>query len=335
MGDLVVTVSPLQVLPLILFAIITMFCVIGNVVKGFEIDVAGVFSLELNLWALEFCESGSTACMRVNINKFDEALEANGMCDGAIKHIQAAGAFGIITSIVAGVSTILSLVFLLRNNITKPKIIGICLAVTNFVLNLVAFILYITIEKAECLEKIDLDIRAGAFMYLAAFVISIITMCMYAIQDGGVKSQQGQVSSQQRAPHNDFNNNSNNYNDQYRQAPRVKPGQGNERSVTPQQQQQTPPQQQQYQQQQQRNTGSPNQKKVAPPPTHNAPVTPAPAAAPEDLWPDGDDWVVDPSSDLLWSETKHLFFDRQSGQFFDPKSDQWYDPERNNWYKIQ
>ena len=53
-----------------------------------------------------------------------------------------------------------------------------------------------------------------------------------------------------------------------------------------------------------------------------------------EVWPEGNDWVTDEASGLLWSEERHLFFDRSSGQFFDPRTDQWFDPEQNRWYKL-
>ena len=84
MVDVVVTVSGTQLGPIFVFVIITMFCIIGNVVKGFEMDM-GVVSPYLDLWALGTCTTDSTtglkACARIKFS--DVSTLFGGSCDGA------------------------------------------------------------------------------------------------------------------------------------------------------------------------------------------------------------------------------------------------------------
>lgn len=342
MVDVVVTVSGTQLGPIFVFVIITMFCIIGNVVKGFEMDM-GVVSPYLDLWALGTCTTDSTtglkACARIKFS--DVSTLFGGSCDGAVHHIRAAAAFGIITSILSGTSLFLACVFFLRNNITSPKAFGIVLSALNVVFTVIAFVLYISVREAECLDKLDLKVHAGAFMYLAAFLFSMLNVLLYALQDaprGSASSNNnnnyGNNSPQQQQPQQPRNNeprptgrpNNNNRPPQQQSA-----GSPTKGGSSPQQQQQASPPPASNQ----RSLPPTTVSSSPPPPSQNNNNNNSNQGGQEELWPDGNDWVVDPSSDLLWSEEKHLFFDRQSGQFFDPKSDQWYDPEGNRWYKIQ
>jgi hypothetical protein len=325
MGDYNVHLVPLTIAPVFLFIIITMLNIIGNVLKSFSYN-NGVVNVWFTLWSAYVCSSAG-ACQLYSHSDFDTAVGISSQCSSFVSHYRAVESFAIIATFFSGILVFFSVVFIVfqqRVGFEGVAKRGMVVSGILFVLDLVTFVLFITLKDRECITQVaDVSLEPAPFMYLGGFVFSLVNCGLYFQM-----RQTFKVTSASASPN----------------APRYIP----DSTSLPQEQQQFS-----YRQQSPERTvlvvdpRSPavniaaEQQRAVSPIRVRSPMSSAtrlrgsPVSSGEGLWPDGNDWQIDEPSGLLWSEHKHLFFDRSSGQFFDPKSDQWYDPEADRWYKLQ
>lgn len=333
MGDFNIHLVPLTIAPVIMFIIIAMLNIIGNILKTFSLD-NGVVNVWFTLWSTYACSSAG-ACQLYGHRDLNDAIGGGDECSSFIDHYRAAEAFAIISTFFAGILVFFSVVFIVYQQQIGFEALakrGIVVSGILFVLDLITFILIITLKDRYCITRIaEISLKPAAFMYLGGFVFALINCSLYY--------RIGQVFKVSATPN----------------APRYLPASNNLPQEEEQQQhqfsyRQRSPERSILQQQQPATVlvvdpRSPainivEQRAVSPirvrsPMSSATRLRGSPVSSGEGLWPDGNDWQVDEPSGLLWSENKHLFFDRSSGQFFDPKSDQWYDPEADRWYKLQ
>lgn len=329
MPDFKIHLVPLTVAPVLVFVVITVLNIIGNTLKGLAYN-NGVIDVWISLWNAYVCAS-SGACRLYDNRDLSDLVGLSSECESLVSHYRATEAFAIISTFFAGVLVIFSILLVIHQEqigFQRVAVRGMVISAIMFVLDLITFILYITMKDRKCITSVaSVALKPAPFMYLGGFVLSMVNIVIYLRmkQVLGAQLDQSPSASTRYTP--------------------------SSASVVPQPQQFVQPSPKQRSPdrsvQMQPATFSPGititaeqQQRTLSPIRVRSPVTSAtrlrsPVSTGDGLWPDGDDWQVDEPSGLLWSETKHLFFDRSSGQFFDPRSDQWYDPEADRWYKLQ
>lgn len=322
MPDYKVHLVPLTVVPVVVFLLITTLNIIGNVLKALSYSNTslGIASVWISLWESYVC-STSGSCVLYNHRELDLLLGSSSNCESFISHFRAAEAFGIITSFFAGLLVLISIILIVHQESIGFREVsrrGLVLSAILFALDLITFILFITTKDRTCIASVaTISLEPAPFMYLCGFVLALVNCGIYLRIGHVFKHYIPTVSSTSTTP----------------AAPRFLPG------STPQQQRSMVAERSiQIQPSATIDRSVPRsiveQRPVSPIRVRSPARVRSPVSSGDGLWPDGDDWQMDEPSGLLWSENKHLFFDRSSGQFFDPKSDQWYDPEADRWYKL-
>lgn len=304
-----------------MFTVATVLSIIGNVLKAFSFTTASVTDAYLRLWSAYACV-GSTvwSCHLFEQDELTAFIGTSDVCVSFVSHWRTAQAFGVISTFFVGVAlwiSILLVVFQERLTIAGVSRYGIITSAIAFFAQLVQFILFITLSNRLCITQMTTpNLQPAPFMYLGGFLFCLVNCALYYLI--GKKYKPASLNASQAQPQP--------------AAPKQLPvGQRVLGVELPQQQSRVVVEQPSYVADRSAGRISPVRVRTPTPVMQvRSPVVPAEGG----LWPDGDDWQVDEPSGLLWSETKHLFFDRSSGQFFDPKSDQWYDPEADRWYKL-
>lgn len=352
-----IVLSPLLVAPTVLFICTAIVSVIGNILKAmtYTNTAAGIEAVWLTLWQAYYC-STSGSCVLYTHADLDKLTGAGSGCDSFVAHFRAAEAFGVITSVLSGAAVLVSILFVVYQykfgfrGVSRAGLFG-----SSFLaaVELIQFVIFITLKDRTCITALaqpSPELGPAPFMYLGGTAFALMCAGCYlrigrVYKDHPIPSPPMDTSSWSvkhkttPTPSRIASTIVNVPQESQREivAATEAPQSVSSRMTTFVQQQQpvlvgqssfqVSQQQRQYQ-----TTLSPRPSTVSPIRVRSPVRAPSPTA--EGVWPDGDDWQVDEPSGLLWSESKHLFFDRNSGQFYDPRSDQWYDPDADRWYKI-
>jgi hypothetical protein len=310
--QLVVRVSCLNVFPTLLFVACCALCIVGNLVYIMTSTESNTgYKIAWWLWGAQGCSAVTGACTTYGTSDYDQVLAPTSDCTSWLRQLRAAEAFGVISSLVAGVAAIGSGALLVYQHLlTLPRvaIVGQLLCAAVMCTSVIAFILTVTLYGQPCITAIqttNTTYDAAPWLYVVSFFLACVSWFLYrSIGKREDASLQRRVVS----------------------APEARPYHHGSRAVG--------------EQSADDNMVNTTERNV------NAAIAPQqlPPSTPQDhndgddielhILPEGDDWETDEESGLLWSEERRLFFDQASGHFYDPGSEQWYDPDSGGWYTI-
>lgn len=309
----------MNVLPIVIFAVITALCVVGNFVYMLEtVEHNTKYQYKWWLWGIKGCPVLGT-CVTYDAGEFDRVVGKSDDCQSLVKQFRAAEVFAVVSAVCGGFSTMLSAYHLyMRDSIAAAKMVsrGQLMSGLQFASCLQTFVIMVTFPQRSCITALrsQTTYEAATFLFLGGMVLALVNIFVFIRLSSVEKKRAATV----------------------RLAEMESLAQSPEPAVLSP----LPP------------TSGVTERRVASP-ARASPIPFSNAHTQEEevtqdsqplleteiigdeMRPVGDDWELDADSGLLWSVSKQHFFDLGSGQFYNPITQLWFDPVENTWHTLE